>query len=72
MVICWSCGEDPLKWDKKNQPSLHFVFTDWMSLLSTPDGENYDDRKKNGRFLQLFYNALTRMTTWDDKPQEEF
>ncbi len=29
------CDEDPLKWDLKNRPSLQFVNTDRMSLLST-------------------------------------
>jgi hypothetical protein len=33
-VFCWSCDEDPLKWDKKNLPSIQFVITDRMSLLS--------------------------------------
>jgi hypothetical protein len=25
----------------------------------------------NGRFLQLLYDALARLTTWDDKPEQE-
>ncbi len=33
MVFCWSCDEGPLKWDKKNQPSLQFISTDRISLL---------------------------------------
>ncbi len=33
-VFCWSCDEDSLKWEKKNLPSIQFVVTDRMSLLS--------------------------------------
>jgi hypothetical protein len=33
-VFCWSWDENPLKWDKKNLPSLQFVILEWMSLLS--------------------------------------
>jgi hypothetical protein len=33
-VFCWSCDDDPLKWDKKKLPSLQFAITDRMSLLS--------------------------------------
>ncbi len=33
-VFCWSCDEDPLKWDKKNLLSLQFVILERMSLLS--------------------------------------
>ncbi len=33
-VFCWSCDEDPLKWEEKKLRSFQFVITDRMSLLS--------------------------------------
>ncbi len=33
-VFCWSSDGVPLKWNKKKLPSLQFVITDQMSLLS--------------------------------------
>ncbi len=33
-VFCWSCDGVPLKWNRKKLPSLQFVITDQMSLLS--------------------------------------
>ncbi len=46
-VSCRSCDEDPLKWDKKNLPSLQFVLSERMSLLSP--------LSSNGRSIPLMY-----------------
>ncbi len=34
LIFCWSYDESPLKWNKKILPSLQFVFTNLLSLLS--------------------------------------
>ncbi len=64
MVFCWSCDEGPLKWDKKNLPSLQFTSTDRISLLSTlpPNGRSMPFRYfwKKEIFLSGKSDEITR------------
>ncbi len=50
-VFCWSCDEDPLKWDKKNLRSIQFVITERMNL--------YSPLSSNGRSIPLIRTKTT-------------